>query len=181
MRPVKEVFGERLKIERERKGLTQEKLGEKLNLSKQYISYYENGKRKPGIGLLINIAKELDVTTDYLLGNSDYRTVQEELLSNKEIFPQEAIDKILSLPSDVRDFLMNDLMRRDKFYDYVTMLFYCITFPYEKLQEWETVRVRGTDNAPETDYSRLRKKWLPIFISKRSEALMDEFLGINEE
>lgn len=124
MRPVREVLGERLKIERERKKLTQEEFGKKFNLSKQYISYYENGKREPGIDLVINIAKELDVTTDYLLGNSDYRTVQEELLVSKEIFPQEVIDKILLLPSEVRSFLLDALLMNDYFYDLITLMQY---------------------------------------------------------
>lgn len=61
--------GKRLKSLREEKGLTQKTLAEQLNLTPKAISFYELGTREPTGNALLNMAKILDTTTDYLLGN----------------------------------------------------------------------------------------------------------------
>jgi|GEM_PF-327046 len=65
------IFGKRLKTLREKKRLTQEELGKKLNLQKAVISKYENGKLQPSIETISFLADFFNVTTDYLLGHSD--------------------------------------------------------------------------------------------------------------
>ena len=61
-------FGE---ILRENKGITQEELGKKLNLSKANVSKYELSKLEPNIETLSLIADYFEVSTDYLLGKSE--------------------------------------------------------------------------------------------------------------
>ncbi|HHX93899.1 MAG TPA: helix-turn-helix transcriptional regulator [Tenericutes bacterium] len=63
-----EVFRKRLKELRKKHGLTQNKLGNLVNVTKVSISGYENGNRTPNIETLIDIADALGVTIDYLLG-----------------------------------------------------------------------------------------------------------------
>lgn len=41
-------------------GLSQEKLGERMGVSTNYISLLESGKRYPSIGTLIRVARALD-------------------------------------------------------------------------------------------------------------------------
>ena len=67
------IIGERIKERRKAKGLTQENLAKKLGVTRQIISYYETS-RIPSAGDLAFLAKELDTTTDYLLGLSDVKT-----------------------------------------------------------------------------------------------------------
>ncbi|MBN3490527.1 helix-turn-helix transcriptional regulator [Acholeplasma equirhinis] len=72
----------KLKEFREKKGLSQVKLGEILGLSKQTISTYELGTREPNIETLSKIAIVLDVTIDELIDfRKIYDQVHEELYS----------------------------------------------------------------------------------------------------
>ncbi|WP_010296004.1 helix-turn-helix domain-containing protein [Clostridium senegalense] len=64
---------ERIREERIRKDINQPELAKILNISKQTVSNWENGKRTPDIDTLENLAKFFDVSTDYLLGRSDIR------------------------------------------------------------------------------------------------------------
>lgn len=61
-------FGDRLKILRERKGYTQEQLGELIGAAKTTISNYESGKREPDVEKIKKLARVLDTTGDELLG-----------------------------------------------------------------------------------------------------------------
>lgn len=74
------MLGERLKKLRTERKLTQDELGKKINVTKVSISGYENGNRSPDTETLQRIADTFHVTTDYLLGRSDYpdRTADEE-------------------------------------------------------------------------------------------------------
>jgi transcriptional regulator with XRE-family HTH domain len=61
------------RIEQVRKsmGLSQVQLAEKLQLSKQTLSNYETGSRKPGVDVLVRIADTFGISVDYLLGRSN--------------------------------------------------------------------------------------------------------------
>ena len=65
------VFGRRLRAARTERGLEQQQLAEKAGLPPSSISHFEKGARKPSFDNLRNLAKSLDVTTDYLLGRVD--------------------------------------------------------------------------------------------------------------
>ena len=65
------AIGEKVRKVRNEKGMTQEELAEKCNLSSVYIGYVENAKRQIGLTALINIATALDVGLDYLIGNKN--------------------------------------------------------------------------------------------------------------
>jgi transcriptional regulator with XRE-family HTH domain len=67
---VANVLGAKIKELRKQKGLTLEQLAEKIGSGKSYIWEIENkGVKRPSAEKLAAIAKELDVTTDYLLDN----------------------------------------------------------------------------------------------------------------
>lgn len=63
---------ERLKIIREKKGLTQTQAAEQLNISRVNYNRYENGEREPDNATLIKLAQFFNVSTDFLLGNVFY-------------------------------------------------------------------------------------------------------------
>ena len=69
---MKIFLGQRLKELRERKGLTQKQLSEKLNIHSVTYLHYEKEQREPPLSLLADIAKFYDVSVDYLLGLTDY-------------------------------------------------------------------------------------------------------------
>ena len=53
---------------RVQQGYTQVSLAQKLSVSKQAVSNWENGNIQPSIDMLLRIADLFSVTTDYLLG-----------------------------------------------------------------------------------------------------------------
>ena len=61
-------FGKRLAKLRKSCGLTQQELGDKIEVSRRVIAYYEGETKYPPAHLVIPIAKALGVTTDELLG-----------------------------------------------------------------------------------------------------------------
>lgn len=68
---------------RKGKGMSQEELAEKLNVSRQAVSRWEMGTAQPDVQNLLQISKLFDVTTDYLL-NDEYNN-NEEIPCIKEI------------------------------------------------------------------------------------------------
>lgn len=61
----KDEIGQKIKILRKTRGLTQEQLAERLNVKRATISNYEIGRRSPHIKELEEIATVLGVGLDY--------------------------------------------------------------------------------------------------------------------
>ena len=83
------AIGRRIKAARERKGLTQEELAEKVDLSPMHVSVIERGVKLPKLETLINIANVLDVSADVLL--------QDVVNNQTKLFAFEASELILQL------------------------------------------------------------------------------------
>ena len=66
------VFCERLKSIRLEKGLTQPKLAKMIGVSNGMISFWENGVHEPTVSYIIKLSKVLEVSSDYLLGLTDF-------------------------------------------------------------------------------------------------------------
>ena len=62
---TKEVI---LKI-RQKNGLSQNEMAERLHVTRQAVSRWENGETVPGTDILVNISKEFDVSINTLLGS----------------------------------------------------------------------------------------------------------------
>lgn len=78
-------FGELLKSLRSSAGLTQKQLAEKLGISKNAVSYYENSLRCPSVDILIRLARVFHVSADHLLGlDRDIQAFDLSLLTEDE-------------------------------------------------------------------------------------------------
>ena len=66
------MFNERLREMRMKRGFTQQRLADTLNIALRSYQCYETGTRAPRYELLINIADILDVSLDYLMGRDDF-------------------------------------------------------------------------------------------------------------
>jgi len=64
------IFSERVSVLLSQRKLTQKELAIKAGITESAISYYVKGERTPRGVVLSRIAKALDTTTDYLLGNT---------------------------------------------------------------------------------------------------------------
>lgn len=61
MMNLKKMIGARIQKLRKQKGLTQDELSEKVNISSKYLSSIERGKENPTLNTFISIAEELSV------------------------------------------------------------------------------------------------------------------------
>lgn len=64
-------FSERLKESRKQAHLTQVDIAEKLGISQPAYASWERGTKKPTQENLVKIAQVLNVSVDYLVGNSE--------------------------------------------------------------------------------------------------------------
>jgi transcriptional regulator with XRE-family HTH domain len=65
-----DIFPDRLRTARERRGLSQGQLAERAGLQASAVSHFETGGRKPSFDNLKRLADALNITTDYLLGRT---------------------------------------------------------------------------------------------------------------
>ena len=70
---IKRALGKRIKIVRQRNGLTQDQLAEQVGLSPKYISGIERGVENPTIDILLRVATMLGVEPYdlFLFGESE--------------------------------------------------------------------------------------------------------------
>ena len=61
-----------LKKIRKEKGFSQLKVALDLNMSREALSYYENGKRNPDIQTLKLFSKYINVSIDFLINGKDF-------------------------------------------------------------------------------------------------------------
>ncbi len=57
---------------RNKKGYSQLKVAMDLNMSRESISYYENGKRSPDIETLLILSEYFNVSVDYLITGKEF-------------------------------------------------------------------------------------------------------------
>lgn len=89
------MLNERIKELRVARGLSQVELAEKIGISKQSVSNWENDNIQPSIEMLIKIARTFSVSTDYLLGEDERTFLEVSHLSQKQISHiQQIIDDI---------------------------------------------------------------------------------------
>ena len=70
-------FGENIRKAREEMGITQQTLADKLYVTRQAVSRWENGSRYPDLLTAKALAKSLDTSLDDLLTDDDMRTYPE--------------------------------------------------------------------------------------------------------
>lgn len=80
-------IGNKLKLLREDKGISQIQLGLRFNISQESISSYELGKSNPSFDILCKYADYFRVSLDYIFGRTDTKTpIQETSLNPFELF-----------------------------------------------------------------------------------------------
>jgi len=99
---------------REEMGISQEIAAKALNVSRSALGYYERGERQPDASFIIKAADFFGVTADYLLGRSDYRSVENQAIANKFELPlsDKAISFLKSVPPELQPTL--DLLVADQ-------------------------------------------------------------------
>lgn len=112
MENIKEKVGDRIRTLRKKLGLTQEKLGEKADLSYKFIGEIERGEKNPSLLVLSAVAHGLEMTLGDLFREEEdlfyqlpllYQLPNEEVKLIKEFL--SLLDKIFSDPERVKNTL----------------------------------------------------------------------------
>lgn len=91
-------FGKRLAEIRKSRGITQVELADRIGSSQRNLSYYESDKGHAPAPVLVALAKELDVSTDDLLGLKTSRNGKETKADAKTKRLWKKFQQILTLP-----------------------------------------------------------------------------------
>ena len=96
-----------LKLLREEKGVSQQKVAEAINSNQQSIHKYENGGYEPDIQTLIQIAEYFETSIDFLVGRTEIRR-KIEPVNEYELNFDEAnfIDMYRGFSAERRKFIL---------------------------------------------------------------------------
>ena len=94
----------RLKELRQSKNLRQEQVATLIGVNKSAISSYENNTRQPSYDILVRLATLYRVSTDYLLGQTNIRTLDLTGLTEEEA---ALISELVSTMSQKNEKLNN--------------------------------------------------------------------------
>ena len=84
---AKELFSlaERLRLLREKAGKTQTDIAKELGLTRSSVNSWEQGFAIPSMQYIVELAKLHGVSTDYLLGLNQSKTISVEGLTDKQV------------------------------------------------------------------------------------------------
>jgi transcriptional regulator with XRE-family HTH domain len=87
------ILGDKLKMLRKERGLTQSQVAEKIGQERSTVACYENGSRKPAVDVLEKIASLYGVTLDYFSDKSDSDIMLQLLAQASEFFKSVGISE----------------------------------------------------------------------------------------
>ena len=67
------TFMKGLKAIRKAQNLNQQKVAMDLNISREALSHYENGKREPSLDMLNKLSEYFNVSIDYLINGKEFK------------------------------------------------------------------------------------------------------------
>ncbi len=109
------MIGKTIRRLRKERGFSQEELAEKLNISAQAVSKWENGRGVPDVFLLAQLARELCVSADVLLGVTEDKdayllNILDEIYRTKNVGEAyDAVQAALQRYPNAPILLMNSL------------------------------------------------------------------------
>lgn len=125
-------FGERLLELRVERNETQLDLANAIGITRQSLSRYETNERIPNIDLIYSVAKHYNVSTDYLLGMSEIKSLDNDIkiackvtglsektiqkLSDREILAYSSINRKNENESTFYEEVLNKILSSSEFY-----------------------------------------------------------------
>ena len=88
------MFGQRIQEARMSRGITQEEFAEEIDVSPSYYQKLERGVRTCSLDILVSIAENLNVSTDYLLTGkrSSTKETKKALMESSRLLQELADD-----------------------------------------------------------------------------------------
>ena len=85
------VVSNSIKKLREEKGMTQDDLAEKLNVTRQAVSNWENGKTQPDIETLTRLAEIFDVSVERIIYGKESKERVIHISRDVQVGPKEGL------------------------------------------------------------------------------------------
>lgn len=111
-------FQEKLVELMEERGMNQKELASKIGIDEAAMSRYVNGSRTPRIDILANLAKEFDVSIEYLIGEEEkeykYGEIRNVICRNvheMNDFQRLELMEILSRKASKWDWIVLDMKK----------------------------------------------------------------------
>ena len=101
------MFSRILRELRDEKNLTQQELADELGVARMTINFYESKRRTPDINFAVKAANYFNVSTDYLIGNSNLKSKQDHRYTKQQVDTLE--DIIYHLPASASQDLLGAL------------------------------------------------------------------------
>ena len=95
------MFADRVKYLRQSRELNQVQFAQKMEVTKQSVSNWENDNIMPSVEMLAKIADFFNVTADYLLGREDWHYSGVQCLDVTGLTPAQ-IEHIRQIVDDLR-------------------------------------------------------------------------------
>ena len=128
-----EMIGKRISEQRKAKGMTQNELAKKLNVSIKQLSLYENGRVTPNIDMLFKMCEVLDCDFGFIIGDPDYSAptsldsaIQERVGLSREVMDalhyltgKERSCFLWGYESDEIRLILNNLLVSNSFRDLI--------------------------------------------------------------
>jgi len=112
-------FSERLRSLRAENRLIQSDLAKLLEVTEATISYYESGRNAPNIDIVKRLATHFKVSSDYMIGLSDYRRIEVPVNQLEESLALVIRDKVRILPPkyqrEIAEFIEFKIMLYEKY------------------------------------------------------------------
>lgn len=117
------TFGSRLKKARENKGYKQNQFADMLGVTATRLNYWEKDKREPDVEMIKTISYLLEVSSDWLIGNTEH--IKKDSLSltghEKRVIiayrnkpeMQPAVDKLLGVEENENFVVLPSVARSD--------------------------------------------------------------------
>lgn len=107
------IIGQRIKNLRKTYNMTQQELGEKLNVTKVSICCYEKGTRSPSLETLTDLSNLFHVSLDYFVGNDSFVVTDNDANYGMKMSNEE-INIMRELRKNTYDSLYNKLITDPK-------------------------------------------------------------------
>jgi transcriptional regulator with XRE-family HTH domain len=99
------LIGKILKELRIQNNLNQSELGNIIGISRSIIGHYENEQNSPPIDVLEKLADYFNVSTDYLLGRTEIKNIEDMIIEHKKEYSvsEKDIEYIKELYNKIKD------------------------------------------------------------------------------
>lgn len=140
MKNNKKLIGTRINTALADKKITQKELADYLKVKPNVISYFCSGERTPNTEQIIMIAEYLSVSTDYLLGRTNSKSIDNKFRAAVDVtgLSEEAITALQNLSSKEKGVqqVIEAILQNKLFEEAILDIIHLLTYPTDKPENY---------------------------------------------